>query len=457
MISFLFLSSQMIASNFLHLLTSVVDVWFVSQIGEEAIAILGLGSLIYMCFSAFGLGIHCGIEYLVSYATGEKNSEKQIAYLFHGVIVAIIVAISLTLALDVIALNLYRFQVEPQLAMGCKNYLLVISISLLPSHLFILFRYYQNAKRHLIATNVALVFGNLANLFLNYVLISGGLGFPSMGVIGSAWATVISRTLMMLGLGIYIYFMDIKRSSHPIRWKFDNRKAYDLLGLGLPSALIQVAEIGIYAFINMLIGANLSIRELAAHYLLYTVVSMLFMIPQGISSTLAVTIGSLIGIRDIKGAKSLAQKGFLLNLVLSILSGLLLCIYPELIFRSFFGENNTVMQVAGNFVVLIALFQLLEGMQAVGVGALRGLGETKRPMLYAIVGYWIIALPMCSALSFYFDWRLKGIWTGLCLGLIFIGTCVFLDWNRQIRRLSACTVIPPQKNGLQRWNFLAMK
>jgi MATE family multidrug resistance protein len=281
----------------------------------------------------------------------------------------------------------------------------------------------------------ALVSANLVNLLGNWVFVYGHFGLPKYGVAGSGWATCLSRTYMVIVLAVAVVYYDRKRQSG--LWSASRRLEWqrirELMRLGFPAALQLLMEIGAFTFATFLIG-KLGAVPLAGHQIALNVASFTYMVPLGIGSAAAIRVGHAVGARDVQGAARAGWMAIFFGALFMSCSGLMLFLFAKPIARIYTPEPDVIS--AGAVLLLVAaVFQLFDGLQVVATGALRGAGNTRIPMLANLVGYWIIGLPLGAFLCFKMKLGALGMWEGLCLALILIGSAMVGVWHSVLKRL----------------------
>jgi MATE family multidrug resistance protein len=301
---------------------------------------------------------------------------------------------------------------------------------------FALRRYLQSM--HIVKPVVfALISANVINLLGNWIFVYGHLGMRSHGVAGSGWSTCLSRTYMVLVLAIATVYYDRKRQSG--LWQASRRlelnRIRELLRLGFPAALQLLMEIGAFAFATFLIG-KLGAVPLAGHQIALNVASFTYMVPLGIGSAAAVRVGHALGAQDAYGASRAGWMALFFGAFFMSCSGLMLFLFSRQIARIYTPETD-VINAGATLLLVAAVFQLFDGLQVVATGALRGAGNTRVPMLANFAGYWLIGLPLGAFLCFKSTRGAVGMWIGLCLALVLIGSSLVDVWRRVIKNLIA--------------------
>jgi MATE family multidrug resistance protein len=269
----------------------------------------------------------------------------------------------------------------------------------------------------------------------------GHWGVPAMGVAGSALSTSLSRTYMALVLLATVLWYE-KRSGgwlFKISWRSDLTRIRRLIHLGLPSAGQILFEGAVFAIVTTM-AARLDEVSLAAHGIAVNVISTTYMVPLGISSAAAVRVGQARGRQDVRGAAVSGWTALLFGALAMGTAGIVLALVPEWIVRLYIHDKG-VIACGAVLLRIAAVFQLFDGVQVVATGALRGLGDTRTPMLAHLLGYWLVGLPVAYTLCFPLGWGASGIWVGLTAALVLIGTALAIAWRRAIGTATPITPV----------------
>jgi MATE family multidrug resistance protein len=300
---------------------------------------------------------------------------------------------------------------------------------------YVVLRRYLQAMHVVQPLMYALVIANLVNVFVNWLLIEGHLGFPALGVVGAAYATVFSRLTVAVSLAVVVLQRERRNPSglHGVGFRWDPSRVWEIFRLGMPAAGQILLEVGVFAAASALAG-RIAPAAVAAHQIVLNVVGFIFMIPYGLGSAAAVRVGNAVGRRDANGARTSGSMALVLSTATMTVSALMYAFIPYWLMRPFTTDAEVVRIGIGLFLVA-AVFQLFDGLQTVTTGALRGLGNTKTPMLANLIGHWLIGLPLAYVLCFKSGLGAQGLWIGLAAGLILIGSVLLAVWYRQSREL----------------------
>jgi MATE family multidrug resistance protein len=325
----------------------------------------------------------------------------------------------------------------PQVLALTRPYLEAVAWSAPPLLVYSAFRRYLQGMGVVRPIMVALLLANIVNVVFNWILIFGHLGAPAMGVSGSAWATVLAR-VMMAGMLLAVI---IRRERGRRPGLFETSLRIDpswirrMIRLGLPAATQITLEVGVFAAATALAG-RLPPVALAAHQIAVNFAAFTFMVPLGVASAGAVRVGQAIGRRDPEGAARAGWTALLFAVVFMSGSALAFLLSPRVLIGAF-TSNRGVIEVGVKLLGVAAIFQLFDGIQAVATGALRGLGDTRTPMLWNLAGHWFVGLPVGYALCFVAGIGVVGLWWGLSSGLIICGVALLAAWSRRIDAASA--------------------
>ena len=413
----------------------IVDIGMVGRLGAEAIGAVGVGSMLFLTLAVFGIGFLLGLDTLVSQAFGTEKLEDCHRWLVHGAVLSIVLAMPMTLLARMGAASLHVWGFDPEVLRLTIPYLEVVAWSALPLLLYATFRRYLQSMNVVLPVMFALVSANLINVLANWILVFGHLGAPALGVNGAGWATCISRVYMATVLLATILYRNARDRSGlwSVPLKLDLARMRRLIGLGFPAAIQVTLEVGVFAAVTALAG-RLAPAALAAHQVALNVASVTFMVPLGVASAGAVRVGQAVGRRDAAGASQAGWAALLLGVLFMGCAALVFLALPEPILRLFTSEPAVV--ATGVSLLLIAAgFQLFDGVQGVATGVLRGLGDTRTPMIWNLAGHWCLGLPMGYVLCFVVGWGVIGLWVGLSAGLILVGLVLLATWVRRARDL----------------------
>ncbi len=405
----------------------VVDTIMVGRLPDSAVAIgaASVGNALFYAFAIFGIGLMAGLDTLVSHAFGANDWPAARRALASGLGLAVCATPVLAICILGAAPILKLIGVTAPVRTAAISFMHVLVWSLPLLLLYTILRRYIQALHHVRPITFALITANLVNVFGNWLLIFGHWGLPALGVRGSALSTVFARIYLAGVLFIAVKLRDPEAFSHA-RDLFQG--VGKLLRTGFPAALTIGFEVGVFNAATAL-AATLNPVSLAAHTIALNAASITYMVPLGIASAAAVSVGRALGAGDHREAARAGWTALGLGVVFEILSALCFLIFPVQIAR-LYTHDQRVVSFAVTLLSIAAVFQLFDGLQAIATGALRGLGNTRTPMVWNLLGYWVIGLPAGWCLCFRLHWDAVGLWDGLCLALILIGLGLTVVWQR---------------------------
>jgi MATE family multidrug resistance protein len=417
----------------------LVDTLMVGRLGPAAIAATGMGSGVFTAIAIFGMGLMLGVDALVSQSAGAGRFDECLRWLHHGVVLALFVTPVVMVLTWIAFLTIDAWGLNPEIGALAGPYLEVIALSAAPLLLYAALRRYLQGIHVVRPVMYALVSANLVNAAANAILIYGQFGAPALGVTGSAWATSIARAYMAAFLYVAVRREHRRRGdAHPrIPFSVDVSRLRRLLGLGAPAASQITLEVGVFALATAL-AARLDAVSSASHQIALNIVSLVFMVPLGLASSGAVRVGHAIGARDVSRARRAGWTALGVGAVIMIALGAVLFAFPRSLL-SVFTTDAQVLAIGARLLAIAAAFQLFDGTQAVTTGILRGIGDTRTPMVMNVIGHWMLGLPVGYALCFRFMWGVTGLWVGLSIGLIFCAVALTATWIIRTHRLN----LPP--------------
>jgi len=413
----------------------LVDTVIVGPLGPEAIGAVGIGSILFLALAIFGMGLLLGLDTLVSHAYGAGRLDECHRWLLHGVTLSLLATPVLAAVGVALILSLPSWGLQPDVLSLTIPYLKVITWSLLPLLLYASFRRYLQALGIVVPITVALVTANLINAVAAWALVYGHLGLPTMGTTGSAVATLVSRIYLAAALLVSVVSYDRRHhiSLFSVPWKPKRKSLWRLLRLGLPAATQVTLELGVFAAASALAG-RLDPVSLASHQIVLNLASLTFMVPLGVASAGAVRVGHAVGRRDAAGAAQAGRVALLIGTTFMTAAAAAFVLAPRPLV-GMFTSSDAVFAVGRRLLMVAAMFQLFDGLQGVSTGLLRGLGDTRTPMIGNLVGHWLLGLPVGYSLCFWWGWGVIGLWAGLSTGLIVIGVALAIAWHLRITAL----------------------
>lgn len=418
-------------------LMGLVDVAVVGRLGARELAGSGLANAVFFAFSIIGMGLVMGVDPLMSQAIGAGDRLRARRVLWQGLWLSVCTAGGLTLLLLAATYALPLAGSKPELIEPATEYLLVRITGLVPFLAFFVVRSYLQAQGITRPLLVSMAIANVFNLGADIVLVFGGRvlpewtgplrEIPALGVAGAALATVLCQTVQ---LAIVVAAV-LKIKVEPVDHRWDSAEIARAARVGIPLGLQMGAEVGIFALVGVL-ASRLGTLHLAAHQLVIGLASFTFTVALGVAAAGSVRVGIGVGARDAAATRVAGRVAFAGAVVFMGLSALAFALFPRALTRLVTDQEN-VIAASLPLMLVAAVFQLSDGVQAVGAGVLRGAGDTKFAFYANIAGHWFVGLPVALLLGFKAGMGIVGLWWGLCAGLTVVAVLLFVRFERLSR------------------------
>ena len=427
-----------------HTLVGFVDNAMVGQLGTSELAAISLGNSFVFLAMAFGIGFSTAITPLIAESDAKKNKSNTKSILSNGILVCVFLGAVLTIIVLIAKPIIYYMGQSEEVVNLAYPYITFVAISLFPLIIFQSFKQFSDGLSFTKIAMISTVIANLINVVINYILIYGKFGFPKLELVGAGIGTLISRVIMVL---IIIYFI---KSNPKINQYLDNLFSLKyssiitkkIINLGYPSALQMMFEVGFFIsgiWVCGIIGINYQ----AANQIALNLSSLTFMVALGLSVAATIRIGNQKGLNDYKNLKRIAISIFLVTILIELIFALIFIIFSDLLPWLYLENNNNfdvleTVSLASKLLIIVALFQIFDGIQIVAQGALRGIQDVKIPSMICFLSYIIFGVPIMIYLGLYTDLKATGVWIGFLIGLmiasILLSIRFFNKCNNEIKK-----------------------
>ncbi len=402
----------------------VVDTAMVGRYSAEALAGTGAANIWYFMVTTIGMGCIAALAPVIAQAYGARDELGVTRGVQRGFLIAGLVTIVATLAYLTIE-PVLRFTGQSEAIIPLSGtYMRWTLPSIFPYFGFMVVREMLQAQGILRPLLVAIVAANLLNVLVNWILIFGHFGFPELGVSGAAIATTISRWAMFLGLALLVRGHLAPRIRPWLAESWQWQPLRRMLAIGLPVGFQILFEYGVFGGVGLLMG-RISAEALAGHQIALNMAAVTFMVPLGIGSAAAVMVGRAIGAGRPDDARRGAVAALIIGVSFMALTALVFVAFPGPLAR-LYSPDASVVAIAVSLLPLAGLFQVFDGTQAVALGALRGVGDTRIPVLINLFGYYLIGLPVSLWLGFRQGLGPPGLWWGLVVGLMVVAVILIV-------------------------------
>ncbi|WP_457616128.1 MATE family efflux transporter [Lutibacter sp.] len=412
-----------------HLLVGLIDDIMVGRLGPVELAATSLGNSLMFIALSIGIGFSFAITPLIAESDGEGDVQKGRGIFQHGIILTTLMGISMYAMLILIKPILYHLDQPEEVVELAIPYFEIVALSMIPLMIFQGFKQFTDGLSQTKYAMYATIITNLVNVVLNFALIYGLWIFPRLELVGAALGTLISRVVMV----VFIYIVLKKKAkfnAYMKRLKLSEirKKTFKrIINLGLPTASQMLFEVGLFTA-SVLLAGTLGALPQAANQIALKLASTTFMIAVGIGVASTVRVGNQKGLKNYVELRRIAFSNFLLILLIMFTFSIGFMLLKDVL-PWMFTDNLEVIKIASSLLVVAGLFQLSDGLQAVILGALRGLQDVNIPSGLSFIAYWIIGFPVCFYLGRVAGMGTLGIWIGLLTALTSSAIMLFFRFN----------------------------
>ena len=431
----------MIATQFFIMGMGFVDTAMAGHYGSLDLAGVALGGNVLWPVFMLMTGLNMALTPIVAQLHGAGRKRDSGAVVRQGLWIAV-GASAVSILIIVNAEPIFVIAgIDPAAADIANRYLAATAWGMPAVFLYVALRYTSEGLGQTLPPMLIVAAALVMNALLNWVLIYGKFGLPELGGEGCGWATAAVWWFELILISFLLRLPYFKATQLTERFDFpDIREIAAILKVGLPIGITVFLEMAVYSVIGFLIG-GMGVIPLAAHSIAGNINWATYVIPMSLGSAASIRVGYLVGSRNLQQARRVVRTAILLSLGYAVLVSLLL-IFGRSQLVAIYTDDPAVATIAVNLLLFIAVYQLFDDTQATMAGALRGYKDTRMPMVYSLVGYWLLAVPLGYALGFGFDFGpdfdgasieplgVYGFWAGMTLGLGVVAVCMALRLRR---------------------------
>ena len=436
------LGLPMVGAQLAQISMSFVDTVMAGNYHPDDLAAVAIGSSFFMPFFTIVIGILMALSPIIAQLFGARDLDLIGKKVRQGLWLSVLLSVPVIFLLNNLGPVMDLLGFADEVILKTSGYLYAVSWGVPAVFAFMVLRFFNEAlgvtRPALYVTLVGLVF----NVLGNYTLIYGRFGFPELGAVGTGWATAIVFWVMFLAMLAYTagkkgykrfrLFRDVRLP--------ERQHVGEILRIGTPIGVSMGMETSMFAVMALLMG-TLGTTIVAAHQIAINFASITFMIPLGLSMAITVRVGQLYGRRQLAHSRFAGFTGIALCTAIMCCAAVIMMLFPHRI-ASIYTQDPEVISMAAMLLIMAAIFQISDGLQVGGSGALRGLKDTKVPMIVNLTAYWIIGIPLGYTLGIVMEWGPRGLWAGLIAGL----TMAAILHNLRFHLITKKFLIRQQKN-----------
>ena len=405
-----------------------IDTVMAGHYSADALAAIAIGTSLLHPVMVFFLGVFIAFNPIVAHFQGAGKTENIRTHFHVGIILALIIspiAIALLYNSDIV---LQMLNIDPAISNLASGYLNAALLGFPALFLFFALRFCNEGMFSTMAVMVITGASIPFNVAFNYWFIHGGWGVPEMGAVGVGYATALIWVFMFVGMLLYTLYA--KKYSHLNLFKIfslpEKHEIKAIFALGLPVGVSLGFEVSMFAGVSLLI-ARYPVEVMGAHQIALNIASVFFMIPLGMAQAITARVSYFVGKKDHFSMKVAGYTGLGCSAIIAIFSGTLMMTAPIALISIYTSEVQ-IIEIAASLLFFAALFQISDAVQVAGAGALRGLKDSKAPMVITAIAYWLVGIPAGYYLAEFQGYGVEGYWIGMILALTSAAVLLFRRW-----------------------------
>lgn len=418
------LSIPVIIAQAGQITVGLIDNIMIGKLGTTPFAAASFTNTLFNLVLIFGLGYSFALTPLVGKSWGEKDHKTIGSWIKNGLMANAFMGVILVLVL-LIMYFMIPFMGQPESVLQpSKDYLMILTISVFPMMVFYGYKQFAEGVGDTKTAMKIMLWANIINTIGNYIFMYGKLGAPEMGLQGAGVGTLISRIFMAVAFIVLFY----KKEQYELFVKLYNQSSFcwkrfmKVVKLGIPLGGQTVMEACAFGLCAIMMGWVGEIG-MAAHQIAITLSTLGFMIYQGLGAGTTIRVSHYKGQNDKEGIVRATKTAIMIMIIYSTFS-VLLYWGARNILPLMFTQDPTVIQLAAQMLIVCGLFQLVDGIQIVIAGTLRGLADARIPAVITFISYFVLSIPFSYMSAFVWGYGAVGIWFGFPLGL-FVCACLF--------------------------------
>jgi MATE family multidrug resistance protein len=412
------LAIPIITGELAQLSLHLIDTAMVGAISYKHLAAAALVMTAANIPFIIGIGMTISVSQMVSLANGRRDHQLVSHYLFNGFLLCTAFALVISGGLVFGRNILTHLHQDPQVVVLALPFMTLVGLSVIPMLLFMTLKQFTDGLEYTKTAMMLSVASMPINVFLNWLLIYGNWGFPRMELAGAGYATLITRTLIFVVLGLIVLKHRTFRRFVAVRekqWKYNLKTMRELLRIGIPSSMQLGVEVCAFAVSGIIIGTISAVAQ-AAHQIALSCAAFTFMVSMGLSQAGSIRVSNAYGRKEWNKIRVIGETTLVAALLYGSICGICFVVLRWQL-PLIFNKDPDVVKLAALLLLFAAVFQISDATQATGAGLLRGIKDVKLPTLLVMIAYWVIGLPVGWLFAFHYRMGAAGIWLGLIIGL----------------------------------------
>ena len=431
------LGVPLILSNLAQFAIHITDTVMLGWYSVTALAAATIATTLSFVVFIVGAGFAQAVTPLVAVAAEEGDDTQVRRITRMGLWLSIIYGLVVMIPFFWSESILLAIGQDPEVAAEAHLYLLIVLWQMIPALIVMTLKSFLAALEHTAIILWATIGAAILNVFVNYALIFGNWGFPELGIRGAAVASLSVNLLSVAILVVYTQWVLPQFALFRNFWRSDSVIMKRVFMLGWPIGLTSLAEGGLFTASAVMVGW-IGPVELAAHGIAIQLASLTFMVHIGLSQAATVRAGRALGRRDEPSLRRGGMTAIGMSAFFAMLTSAVFLAIPENLVALFIDpdepERANLLRIGASLVIMAALFQLVDGLQVLALGLLRGVQDTTVPMFMAAISYWVVGVPVSYILAFTLGWGAEGLWLGLVIGLLVAAILLLWRfWGRSVR------------------------
>ena len=423
------LAIPMMGTQFFIMGMGFMDTAMAGHYSSLDLAGVALGGIVLWPLFMGAAGILMAVTPMTAQLLGEGRQEEVGSLARQGLWLGAIAGIVLCFILLGSAAIFSLFSVDAAAITIAEGYLNAVIWGLPGAMLYVTLRYTCEGLGRTMFPMLIAGAALIVNAILNYVFVYGKLGIPEMGGVGCGWATTITMWFEFVAIVVLAQQSWFKEARIFAKFSPPRRsRMTSILTIGVPIGATMFLEMSFFSLISLMIG-SLGIVALAAHTIAGNISWATFVVPMTLGSAASIRVGYYVGARQFSQAREVAWLAVQVSMIYAVLASTLLLITRNWLPRIYSGDLD-VITLSATVLIVIALFQFFDSVQATLIGALRGYKDTKVPLIISVIGYWLVALPLGAVIGYGFlagiGEGVVGFWVGLLLGLVLVAVLTAL-------------------------------